>query len=381
MKNTKKYINRIPEIVISLDIHANNIFLYALNTKTGEILDEGNIYGGYMAVLKRIKKFASPKKSVVLLEAGNQGFSPYRKFKRNKYKCLIIAPSSIPKQGKYQKTDKTDAISNLQYFLAGSLRFVDVPEEDEESLRECLRYRYQMIWKVTKQKQKIQSLLTRLGEAYSLSKTYWTQIHRRWLSNVDLSPLVRQVLNCMLDELTSFEINLKNLDTEIDKQVESYSPYARLINLYKSIPGIGRVSALTLIFEGRDLKRFTSPNALMSYTGLIPGKFSSGGKDPSLRITKAGNKYLRTILVGSSKYYRDRRLLNSKKKLAAYPAPLREFLIRCQDRLYARYKHLKEKGKHTNKARVAIAREMCGFVWELINKVLPVLKEKELAVI
>ena len=78
MKNTKKLLNRKPEIVISLDIHAANIFLYALNTYTGEILDEGNIFGGYKAVLKRIKKFASPKNSIILLEAGNQGFSPYR---------------------------------------------------------------------------------------------------------------------------------------------------------------------------------------------------------------------------------------------------------------------------------------------------------------
>ena len=69
-------------------------------------------------------------------------------------------------------------------------------KEDDESLRECLRYRYQMICKVTKQKQKIQSLLKRMGETYTATKTYWTQTHRKWLSKVDLATPVRLVLNC-----------------------------------------------------------------------------------------------------------------------------------------------------------------------------------------
>ena len=120
---------------------------------------------------------------------------------------------------------------------------------------------------------------------------------------------------------------------------------------------------------------------MMKYTGLIPGKYASGGKDPALKITKAGNKYLRTALVGIAKHYNDRRLLISKNKLSCYAEPLREFVMRCQERLYNRYKYLKAKGKHTNKARVALAREMCGYVWELINKVVPKLSEKELAAI
>jgi len=134
---------------------------------------------------------------------------------------------------------------------------------------------------------------------------------------------------------------------------------------------------MTLILEGNDLGRFSRAGKFMSYTGLIPKKESSGTKDPSRKITKAGNSFLRLAIVGAAKFYRDRRYLISEKKLNEIEKPVRDLIIRCQNRLHTRYRYLCNKGVHSNKAKVAVARELSGFIWEFGAKIIPNINQQE----
>lgn len=372
-KNVKDY-----DVISSLDIHTNNIYMYTVNIANGELLVDTNLFGGYKAVLKKLKKCGPKKKVLVLVEAGNQGFSPYRHFQRNGYDCKIIAPNSIPRRGKEQKTDRDDAIDNLHYSHAGLLRYVNVPTEKDEDSREALRYRYQIVMEIRLQKQKILSLIKRTGLVYDLTKSNWTKTHYQWLKTIELPQSARMVLDCRMDQLEATEGRLNKIDDQLDAIVTKDENYQRIVKLYMLIPGIGRIGAMTLLWEGRDLNRFPKAASLMNFTGLIPKKMSSGGKDPALRITKAGNKYLRLAIVGAAKYYRDARYLISKKTLNCMPESLGAFLSRCQTRLNSRYRYLVRRGKPSNKAKVAIAREMCGFLWELFSKQIPNLSTEEI---
>lgn len=377
-KSQKEKTVKDYEVISSLDIHADNIYMYTVNVATGEVLVDTNLFGGYKAVFKKLKKCGSKKKLVVLVEAGNQGFSPYRHFQKNGYACKIIAPNSIPKRGKGQKTDRDDAINNLEYSNAGLLRYVDVPTVKDEDSREGLRYRYQIVKELILQKQKIMALVKRTGLVYELTKSNWTKTHYQWLKTVELPPSARMVMSCMMEQLESVESRLNRVDDQLDAIVSTDDYYQRIVKIYRLIPGIGRVGALTMLWEGRDLNRFPTAGSLMNFTGLIPGKKSSGGKDPSLSITKAGNKYLRTAIVGAAKFYRDARFLLSTKVLDRMPEKIKEFLSRCQNRLYSRYRYLVRKGKPSNKAKVAVAREMCGFLWELFSKWIPSMSNEEI---
>lgn len=113
----------------------------------------------------------------------------------------------------------------------------------------------------------------------------------------------------------------------------------------------------------------------MSYMGLIPGKHASGKSDPSRSITKAGNRFLRLAYVGAAKWYRDRRLMKSKKFIKSLPEPIQPSLERLQDRLCSRYRYLCANGKPSNKAKCAIAREMCAFTWEIMTIIAPQLSK------
>jgi hypothetical protein len=179
-----------------------------------------------------------------------------------------------------------------------------------------------------------------------------------------------------LDNLSRLGTTLQEADSALEAYVASKPEIARLRNYYQLLPGYGPINSLTVVLEGQDLSRFPAPKALMSFVGLIPGKWQSGGKDPILRITKAGNKYLRTALVGAARFYADSRMLKGTNELEQLPAELAEFIQRCQKRLNGRYRHLIAKKKHSNKAKVAVAREMCGFVWEFYTHIIPVLEEQ-----
>ncbi len=366
----RKAVEEYP-MVVSLDDHTSNIYMYGVNILSGELMVDKNIMGDYHAVRNQLEKMGSKEQVMVLVECGNKGFSPYRYFVKHGYHCKLIATSSIPNRGKEQKTDRDDAIANLDYYMAGLLRFVHIPDAADEDARECLRYRYDLAWSIGKQKQRILSLVKRQGQQFSGTKTNWTVQHHRWLKAVELPICTRIRLDMMLTELETLKTKTSDLDLKLTELFLKNDPYGKLMALYQTLPGFGFVGSMTLIVEGHDLHRFSTADRLMNYVGLIPRKYSSGTHDPARGITKAGNSYLRLAFVGAAKFYTDRRLMRSEASLTDSPVLLREFIMRCQDRLYSRYKYLRNQGKCSNKAKCAIARELCGFIWELIVKVQP----------
>jgi transposase len=355
-------------IVASLDVHDDSIYDYTIDTQTGEVLADCNILGGYKQVLAMLEKTAAKEKTMVLYEAGSHGFAPYRFFTRHGYACKLIAPTSIPHRAVRRKTDPDDAAENFHYHVSGLLRYVSVPTDVDEDAREALRYRFQLGWNITKEKQRIQALLKRYGLKYELGKTSWTDTFYKWLKSIETSVMCRTVLNMRLEAISTLESEMKKLDKSLDDLFVGMQSHRDLLEIFKYVPGIARVGAMVLVLEGGDLRRFPHPYAFMSYVGLFPGKRSSGGKDPSMRITKAGNSYLRYIIVGAAKFYADRRTLLSAHQIEKLPEGVRLVIKRCQDRLNSRYKDLTRKGMNSKKAKVAIARELCGFLWELAVK-------------
>lgn len=365
--------------IASLDTHDNNYYLYCVDITTGEIKSDCNLPGNPSAAIKHLQKIkVSPKNTLILYEAGGSGYSPYRVFTKAGFECNIIAPSTIPKRTKKFKTDRTDAIDNLNYHCAGLLRYVHVPSEEDECNRELIRYRFDLSHQITKQKQKVLSLVKRNGIVFEQTKSNWTKAHYYWLNKVELPVSSRYLLNIMMDNLTELEAQMKNLNSEIDKMIKSNQRYEQMVSALSVIPGFGDVYTVTTALEIQDFNRFPHPNSLMSYMGLIPGKHASGKSDPVRSITKAGNKFLRLSYVGAAKCYRSYKYMKTKKSIKALPQPLQPFLTRLQQRLCTRYRDLCDKGKPSNKARCAIARELCAFTWELMTKIIPQMEKNVL---
>jgi transposase len=361
-------------LVVSLDVHDETTYLVAVDTRTGEIKRDCRVIGHYHKVIHHLKKIGTRGEISVLVEAGPHGFAPWRCFTNAGYVTYVIVPGSLPNARRAQKTDRDDAIENLNYHCSGLLRYVHVPDVEDEYIRECLRERQHVMWAITKEKQKLLSLLKRHGIEYNETKTNWTKTHYRWLARVTLPSPIRGIVDIILQRMDSLVKEADMLWHFIDGYINNHPRYSRLRHWYMQMVGVGAVISATLIIEGGDLFRFPHPKALMKFTGLIPGKRQSGGKDPSLHITKSGNKYLRTSLVAIAKYYQDFRHLQKKKDIEKMPPILKEFILRSQHRLFTRYHALRRSGKCSTKARVAVAREVAGFIWELSTKVVPQLE-------
>jgi transposase len=78
------------------------------------------------------------------------------------------------------------------------------------------------------------------------------------------------------------------------------APYSGQVDLLTTVPGIGWLTALTLLVEIVDFSRFPDGEALSSFAGLTPSEYSSGDRVRHGRITRQGNPILRAALVESS---------------------------------------------------------------------------------
>jgi len=364
-------------IAVSCDAHSESTYIFGVDIRTGEIKMDRNVVGGTRQIAKTVMNIGPREEVIVLYEAGGLGYSLYRKLTEHGYACKIIAPNSIPhRDGK--KSDRHDAIGNFNYYCSGLLRFVRIPEPIVESARECLRYRFDLIRERTALKQKVQALLKRHGALFTGTKKAWTKKHLAWLKTVELTVETRVVLDMLLNRIDSHNDNVGKLDAQLMTVITGHQHLTRQYNAYIAMTGIGPLGAMTWVLEGHDLQRFAHPHNLQSYLGLVPRKNSSAGKDPALSITKAGNAYLRYVTVVAARNYTDRRLMQRETDIRKHQEPLANLICRCQDRLANRYQNLRRNNKNGNKAKVAVARELCAFIWELSVKILPQIDNQQL---
>lgn len=130
--------------------------------------------------------------------------------------------------------------------------------------------------------------------------------------------------------------------------------------------GISVQTAMVLITELHDLRRFTNPRHLMAYVGLVPSEHSSGGRQRRGGITKTGNTHVRRVLIEAAWSYRYKPYAGPRlrKALKDQPAEVAALSHKAMHRLSARYAKLRQK-KSSQLACVSVARELCGFLWAL----------------
>jgi transposase len=141
----------------------------------------------------------------------------------------------------------------------------------------------------------------------------------------------------------------------------------------QAMRGIAFLSAVVLVAEIGDFRRFANPRQLMAWLGLVPSEHSSGSKVERGGITKAGNGRARRVLVEGAWSYRfPARVTNEiRTRLEAAPEAVRTIAWKAQLRLCARFRRLVGAGKNAKVVTAAIAREMAAFAWAIACKVQP----------
>src|SRR3990170_3831465 len=299
---------------VGMDVHKESIVVAAVNG-AGTVAarwETPNTSKGKDRLATRLSEFGTVR---CAYEAGPCGYDLRRFLETRGIPCDVIAPSLIPKKsGDRVKTDKKDAEKIARAHRMGDLTAIHVPTPAQEALRDLLRAREDANEDLVRRRHRLQKFLLRQGRRHEGKN--WTRDHWRW-------------------------IRAQKFD---DRNSE------------------------TVLSELIDLNRFPSARKLMDFVGLVPGEYSSGGKQWRGSITKSGNVHVRRVLVEAAWHYRHSPRSTGaaiKKRREGQPPEVIETARKAELRLYKKFTRMVMRGKKTTVAAIAVARELAGFVWAI----------------
>ena len=106
-------------------------------------------------------------------------------------------------------------------------------------------------------------------------------------------------LTPVMEMIAALTQQIGGYDQEIERIARESFPETRLL---REIPGVGPVTSLAFVTTIEDPRRYRTSRSVGAYLGLVPRRDQSGAQDKPLRITKAGDGFLRRLLVNSSHY-------------------------------------------------------------------------------
>ncbi|UCQ11986.1 IS110 family transposase [Edwardsiella tarda] len=254
----------------------------------------------------------------------------------------LMAPQFVKPYVKTNKHDAADAEAICEAVTRPNMRFVPVKTPEQQAVLALHRSRQSFIKQRTAQANQIRGLLAEFGIVVSRG-IQQLQLQLPEIledANNSLPSLFRVQLNLLQHHMTY----LFDVIATLDKQIEQC--YRQ--NALCKIPGIGPVTATTLIATIGNASNFENSRQLAAWLGLVPRQHSSGGKQVLLGISKRGDVYLRTLLIHGA-----RTVLQSVKRK-------QDAVSRWASRLLAR--------RNNNIASVALANKNARIVWALLSK-------------
>lgn len=239
-------------------------------------------------------------------EAGFSGFWIHRELTRLGINSMVVNPADIPTTDKErkQKEDMRDSRKLAQTLRSGQLRGIYIPSEKTQQDRSLLRVREATVKDLTRIKNRIKALLYFQGIVYppqfASNGSHWSNAFMQWLDSV---PFANKSGKSALGIYLESAKHKRSLLLKIIRQLRelSQSPeYHENVILLTSVPGIGMLTALTLLLELEDIRRFENFENLCSFIGLVPSTHSSGDHKVTGGITPRKNSRLRAALVESA---------------------------------------------------------------------------------
>jgi transposase len=283
--------------------------------------------------------------------------------------CDVVAPSLTPtRSGDRVKTDKRDARKLARLLRAGELTAVYVPETTDEAMRDLCRARTDAVDDRRRSRHRLKGFLLRHGYRYQ-GKSSWSAAHERYLRELVLPhPAMKAILEEYLMAIAAAGERIERCEAAMRELLATWrlEPAVRALMAMK---GFQTVAAMILVSELGEIHRFAHPRRVMAYLGLIPTENTSSDKRRQGHITKCGNAHARWLLVECAQHYATSPKVSAhlSRRQQGQSEQVRAISWRAQHRLHRRYIALLSRRLQRNKAMVAIARELCGFIWELLR--------------
>jgi transposase len=268
-----------------------------------------------------------------------------RMFKQHGHAVRLIAPKFVAPyrmSGKRGKNDAADAMAICEAVQRPNMRFVPVKSQDEQA-RLCVhRVRQGLVEQRTATINRIRGLLCEFGIVLSQKAA---TVRREAAAHLeDLPGWANTAIGDSLSELHRLDERIAEYDRHVVLMAREDERSRALMRL----SGIGSTTASALVSTIGNARDFKNGRQLAAWLGLVPGQYSSGGKTRLGSITKAGDGYLRTLLV-----------LGAKAVLAA---------AKSKDDRLSRWALALEERRGYWKAVVAIAAKNARMAWAVLAK-------------
>lgn len=232
------------------------------------------------------------------------------------------------------KTDRLDAQLLAQLLRIDQIPLAYIPSDDFQMLREVTRQRTRLTQLQTQAKNYLRWLLAR----HNLKAPYRCPFGPRgvyWFSRVDFGPVDNPIRDELLRRLTHYGQEL----AAVDATLESLRPQFPQVESLTVLRGIGLFTAMVVICEFGDVRRFRRAKQVGAYTGLTARINQSGSHCYTGHISRQGSPWLRHVLVEAA------------MKIVHDDIGLANFHARIRKRSSAKI------------ARVAVARKLAEICW------------------
>jgi transposase len=356
---------------VGVDAHKKDLFIAMLigDQTTPVAWQVANEPNAVRRLVRKLEREA-PGPVRMCYEAGPCGYALQRQVATPRVSCQVIAPALIPrKPGDRVKTNRRDARKLAELLRAGLLTEVRPPTPEEEAVRDLCRARDDVREDLQRCRHRLGKLLLRRGLHYHGRN--WTRGHRQWVDSLQWTqPAERVVVDDYRLAIDQQEARLLELDAHLT-EIAQADPYREPVGWLRCFRGIDTLTAILILAELHDFRRFHSARALMAYIGLVPGEDSTGEKHRRGRITRTGNALVRRLLIETAWHYQHRPSVGVglTRRRTGQPSRVIAIADRAQQRLCRRFRSLAVHHKPAPKIAVAIARELAGFLWAALQPV------------
>ena len=302
MKDRRDYILRNEKVFVGLEDSKKT---WSLCVRSGGVIVHETSMPAQYAVLRNYFHNKFPECEIqVMYEAGLRGFELHDQLEADGWECVVTPPHTVTEEKcQRKKNDRTDCRRLAKNLENGDYHRCFVPDKGLREDRQISRTCGQVQADLTRVCSRIRRMLEFHGLDNGFPPGRWREPAyarlRQDLAKLEMSDSLRFSFEVMFRELENLGQLKKELLLQLRKLAKS-DRYKGSVELLKSAPGIGVLTAIQLALEWGDVSRFRRKEEFASFLGMVPSEYSSGDQEHRGHITKQGNRSVRRWLVESS---------------------------------------------------------------------------------
>ncbi len=290
----KKHSRAEERLTIGIDLGDKRSHYIVLDA-SGEKIEEGRVVTTQQAFQRR---FGAMEAALIAIEVGTH--SPWVKRLLEGCGHQVLVANARKLRMIYENDNKSDAVDAELLARVARLdpRLLSPIEHrggDFQADLAILRSRNALVRARTQLVNHVRGAVKSWGSR--LRKCSTSSFHKQ--SPIQMPEELKPALMPVIQTIGSLTSRIRAYEREIVAIAQQRYPE---VDLLQQVGGVGPITALCFILTIEDPERMKRSRSVGAYLGLRPGRDQSGGKDPELRITKAGDHELRRLLIGSAHY-------------------------------------------------------------------------------